>query len=109
MVMWALTPSHVAYGVYTQPERFDPDRFSPERAEQTRHEHAFAPQGAGPPEGHRCPGFDFATIFMEIFAIALLRGYDWELPPQRRELDCSKTPPEPKDGLRARVRAASRG
>ena len=105
MVMWAPRPSHVAHGVYDDPETFDPDRFSPARAEDKRHEHAFAPQGAGPVTGHRCPGLDFATYFMEVFAVVLLRGYTWELPPQDFEFDWSKTPPEPKDGLRARVMA----
>jgi cytochrome P450 len=103
MVMWALRPSHVQQGVYTDPERFDPDRFSPERAEDQRHEHAFAPQGAGPAMGHRCPGLDYATYFMEVFAIVLLRGYMWMLPPQSFEVDWSKTPPDVKDGLKARV------
>jgi cytochrome P450 len=105
MVMWAPTPSHVARGQYTNPEGFDPDRFSPERAEEKRHEHAFAPQGAGPAHGHRCPGLDFATVIMEVFAIALLRGGSWELLPQNLDLDYGHTPPEPKDGLRAIVRA----
>jgi cytochrome P450 len=109
MVMWAVTPSHGAQSAYTKPEAFDPDRFSPERAEEKRHEHAFAPQGAGPASGHRCPGLDFATYFMEIFAVVLLRGYDWQLPPQSFELDGSKTPPEPKDALRARVSARGLG
>jgi len=103
MVMWAVTPSHVAQSAYTNPTMFDPDRFSPERAEDKRHEHAFAPQGAGPATGHRCPGLDFATYFMEIFAVVLLRGYTWTLPPQNYEMDFSKTPPEPKDALRATV------
>jgi len=105
MVMWAVTPSHVAHGMYSDPERFDPDRFSAERAEEKRHEHAFAPQGAGPAMGHRCPGLDYATYFMEVFAIVLLRGYTWELPPQNYELDFSKTPPVAKDALRATVKA----
>jgi len=103
MVMWAVTPSHVAQSSYTNPTAFDPDRFSPERAEDKRHEHAFAPQGAGPATGHRCPGLDFATYIMEIFAVVLLRGYKWSIPPQNFEMDYSKTPPEPKDGLRATV------
>ena len=103
MVMWAVTPSHVARGVYDDPQSFDPDRFSPERAEDKRHEHAFAPQGAGPATGHRCPGLDYATYFMEVFAIVLLRGYTWTLPPQNYDVDYSKTPPVLKDGLRARV------
>jgi cytochrome P450 len=103
MVMWALRPSHVERSVYDEPQRFDPDRFSRERAEDQRHEHAFAPQGAGPATGHRCPGLDFATYVMEIFAIVLLRGYRWELPRQSFAIDWSKTPPDVKDGLRARV------
>ena len=85
------------------PETFDPDRFSPERAEDKRHEHAFAPQGAGPASGHRCPGLDFATYFMAVFAVVLVRGFTWQLPAQSFELDFSKTPPEPKEGLRAIV------
>ena len=104
MVMWALRPSHVAHGVYTDPERFDPDRFSPESAEDKRHEHAFVPQGAGPASGHRCPGLDFATLFMEVFAVVLLRDYSWQLPPQSLETDFRKTPPEPREGLRAVIR-----
>jgi cytochrome P450 len=103
MVMWALRPSHVEHGVYTEPARFDPDRFSTERAEDKRHEHAFAPQGAGPAMGHRCPGLDFATYFMALFAIVLLRNYTWELPQQSFEVDWSKTPPDVKDGLRAKI------
>ena len=103
-IFWAVTPSHTSHGVYSNPERFDPDRFSPERAEDKRHEHAFAPQGAGPASGHRCPGLDFATYFMEVFAVVLLRNYSWDLPPQNYEMDFSKTPPEPRDSLRATVR-----
>ena len=53
--------------------------------------------------GHRCPGLDLATLMMSVFAIVLLRGYTWDLPQQNFDLDWSKTPPEMKDGLRARV------
>lgn len=106
MVIWAVTPSHVAQSHYTNPTLFDPDRFSPERAEDKRHEHAFVPQGAGSATGHRCPGLDFATYIMEVFAVVLLRGYTWEIPAQNFEIDYSKTPPEPKDALRATVSKA---
>jgi cytochrome P450 len=105
MILWTVTPTHIAHGVYSDATRFDPDRFSAARAEDHRHEHAFVPQGAGPVTGHRCPGLDFATYFMAIFTVILLRGFTWELPPQNFELDYSKVPPEPKDGLRARVSA----
>lgn len=104
MLIWTIRPTHVTHGVYSNAESFDPDRFSPERAEDARHEHAFVPQGAGAMTGHRCPGLDYATYFMEVFATVLLRGHTWELPPQDFALDYSKTPPEPKDLLRAVVR-----
>jgi cytochrome P450 len=109
MVMFALRPSHVEHGVYTDPERFDPDRFSPQRAEDQRHEHAFVPQGAGPAMGHRCPGLDYATDFMAVFAVVLLRGYTWELPAQSFEVNWSTTPPDVVGGLRARVRRDGTG
>jgi hypothetical protein len=44
---------------------------------------------------------------MSVFAVVLLRGYQWNLPPQSFEFDWSKTPPEPVDGLRATARASS--
>ena len=103
MVMWPVTPSHVAHGVYTDAAAFDPDRFSPARAEDSRHVHAFVPQGAGTYSGHKCPGFDFATCVMAVFTIVLLRGYRYALTAPARELSFLKTPPEPKDGLRATV------
>jgi cytochrome P450 len=103
MVMWAVTPSHGPQSLYTNPQAFDPERFSSERAEDKRHEHAFAPQGAGPATGHRCPGLDFATYLMEVFTVVLLRDHSWELPAQSFALDYSKTPPEMKDALLSRI------
>jgi cytochrome P450 len=105
MVLWALRASHVTAEIYPDPERFDPERFAPARAEHRRHPYAFVPQGAGPAQGHRCPGTDLATILMQVFTIRLLRGYTWELTPgQDLDYDWSLIPPEPKDGLRARLR-----
>ena len=108
MVMWPVTPSHTSHGVYTNPAAFDPDRFSPERAEDARHEHAFVPQGAGPPAGHKCPGLDFATCFMDVFTVVLVRDYRYDLATSTCELSYDKTPPEPKDGLRATVQRGAR-
>ena len=81
---------------------FDPDRFA--RGEHRKHPMAFIPQGAEPPTGHRCLGLDYATFLSVAFLVLLLRGYDWELPPQNLEYDWQKLPPEPRDGLRVRLR-----
>jgi len=91
--------------IYSDPDRFDPDRFGPERAEHRRHRLAFIPQGAEPPTGHRCLGLDYSTFLVLAFLALLLRGYEWELPPQDLEYDWKKRPPEPRDGLRVKLRA----
>jgi cytochrome P450 len=102
MVLWALRSTNVDASTYTHAESFDPDRFSPERAEHEKHPHAFAPHGPGGELTHRCPGADYATIAMQIFTASMLRDWDWTLPPQRFELDTSRTPPLPIDGVRAK-------
>ncbi|HVT14613.1 MAG TPA: cytochrome P450 [Thermoanaerobaculia bacterium] len=105
MVLWAHRSSHLTDDTYPDPERFDPERFAAGRAEHRRHEHAFVPHGAGPAHGHKCPGTDFATVLMDVFAVKLLRGYSWELAAgQDLDYDWKLIPPEPKDGLRARLR-----
>ncbi len=105
MVLWSHRTSLLAESVYPEPNRFDPDRFAPERAEDRKHPFGYAPQGAGPATGHKCPGLDFTTLLMSALAIELLRGYEWELTPgQDLSYDWSKIPPEPKGGLRVSLR-----
>ena len=104
MVLWALRATQTDADVYTDPLVFDPERFAPGRAEDRRHEFAFTPHGPGTYDGHKCPGTDYATLFMELFLALLVRDHAWEIPRQDTAYDRSKTPPEPKDGLRLRVR-----
>lgn len=104
MVLWGHRTSHLAPGVYENPEEFDPSRFAPPREEHLRHEHAFVPNGAGPPTGHKCAGWEFAPLFLQVFLVELARGYDVTLSEgQDLSYDWKRVPPEPKDGLRARV------
>ena len=92
--------------VYREPDRFDPDRFGPGREEHRKHPHAFIPQGTDPPTGHRCLGLEYSTLLTLAFLALLVRGYDWQLPEQRLDLDWSKRPPEPRDGLLVQLRSA---
>jgi retinoid hydroxylase len=89
--------------IFREPQRFDPDRFGPGREEHRLHPLAFIPQGAEPPTSHRCLGLEYSTLLTLAFLALLVRGYDWTLPSQRLELDWSKRPPEPHDGLMVRL------
>lgn len=105
-VMMALG-AHNRNPIFDEPEKFDPDRFGPPRAEQGRHPHAFAPQGAGSVlEGHKCAGYDYSTVFMQLFAVLLTRGYTWDVPPQDLSMNKALIPPEFKGGLRVVIRKA---
>jgi cytochrome P450 len=93
--------------IYSEPERFDPDRFGPGREEHRKHPLAFIPQGSDPPVSHRCLGLEYSTLLTLAFLAVLVRGYDWQLPPQRLDLDWGKRPPEPRDGLMVQLRRAT--
>ena len=103
-VLWGHRSSHIRPEIYSEPEDFDPSRFSPPRAEHQKHEHAFVPNGSGAVTGHKCAGFEYAPLFLQVFLVGLYRGHDVHISrPQHLDLDWSRVPPEPKEGLRARV------
>ncbi len=104
-VWWGLTMSNMDPTLWAKPEAFDPDRYAAGRAEDQKHEHAWTPQGSGPLTGHKCLGFDYSTVFTEVFLITLLRRYTWEIPQATREYHWNRTPAEPKDGLPMTLRA----
>jgi cytochrome P450 len=94
--------------VYRQPERFDPDRFAPGRAEHRAHPLAFIPQGAPPPTAHQCLGLEYSTFLVLAFLAVLLRDYEWDVPAQDLTYRWNTIPPEPRDGLRIRLRGRRR-
>jgi cytochrome P450 len=106
MVLWGIRSSHLRAEVYTAPETFDPERFSAARHEDTRHAHAFVPNGAGSATlGHKCAGYEFAPLLLQVFLVELLRGgFTWTFSPgQDLSLDFSQVPPPPRDGLKTRL------
>lgn len=91
--------------VFSDPLKFDPDRFSPERAEEKK-PYAFSPQGAGTLEAHKCLGYDYSSVLIQVFTAVLLRGYSWTLPAQDLSLKAGLIPPEQKSGLRIQFKKA---
>lgn len=100
LVMMAIHESNLD-PIFTAPGTFDPERFSPERDEKNRAPDAFMPQGAGAITFHKCAGYDFATVMMQLFAALALRTTTWDLPPQDLSLKWV-VPPEHKSGLLVR-------
>ena len=107
MVLWAPYSSMLWLASFSDSRRFDPDRFSPARAEGADEEHVFVPQGPGKALGHKCPGTDYATVFMQTFFALLARDFTWELPQQDLSMVWNRIPPEPRDGLRMIVRPSA--
>jgi cytochrome P450 len=104
-VWMSVRASNLDAEVYTEPLRFDPDRFVAGHAEADRYPFAFSPQGAGDPAvTHHCAAVDYTTYFLMVFTTLMLRGYTWELPPQRLAYRWDSSPPAPRDGLRLRLR-----
>ncbi|MGZ5131951.1 MAG: cytochrome P450 [Caldimonas sp.] len=97
LVMMAVHESNLD-SVFTAPEKFDPERFSAERDEKKRAPDAFMPQGAGPLTFHKCAGYDFATVMMQLFGALAVRTATWELPAQDLSYKWV-VPPEHKSGL----------
>lgn len=97
LVMMAVHQSNLD-PIFTSPEKFDPERFSAVRDERKRAPDAFMPQGAGALTFHKCAGYDFATVMMQLFATLALRTAKWDLPSQDLSLKWV-VPPEHKSGL----------
>ncbi len=86
---------------YDAPETFDPDRFAEGRAEHKRHPAAFHPQGAGSIiEGHKCAGFDYSSLMIQVFFAELLRGAPFSVPPQDLSRNMALIPPDYIGGLK---------
>ena len=51
-------------------------------------------------------GLRLLTVFIQLFAVLLARGYTWEVPPQDLSMNRALIPPEFRSGLRVVIRKA---
>lgn len=103
LVFLAVGENNDWHATYQEPDRFDPARFGADREEHKKHPHAYVPQGPGAYTDHKCAGFDFSTLFMEVFSVRLLRDSAWKISQQDLSFRVDVVPPEPREGLRATV------
>jgi len=92
--------THRLAEIYTEPNRFDPERFAPPREEDKKHPFALVGFGGGP---HSCLGFEFAQMEMKIILSNLLRCYDWDVTPNRTDIDPVFQPSKLQNKLQAKV------
>jgi cytochrome P450 len=109
-ILYQIGATHHSSQVYEQPERFDPDRFHLEPSGQAsksidQQKYGYIPFGGGIRE---CLGKEFARLEMKIFAVHLLRYYEWSLLPDQ-DLEMVAVPtPHPQDGLKVHFQKYSK-
>jgi retinoid hydroxylase len=100
-VLGQIASTHTNPDYYPNPSVFDPERFSAEALAKPP-KYGYIPFGGGLRE---CLGKEFARLEMKLFAVYLLRGYQWTLlPNQNLELMVIPTP-APRDGLKVQFQA----
>lgn len=117
--LYQINSTHQDSTIYPNPKAFDPERFSPERSGSDRSSSEpstpGSPSSSPVPSSHlpfshlpfggglrECLGKEFARLEMKLFAVRLLREYDWILLPDQ-DLGLVVIPtPKPRDGLKVR-------
>jgi retinoid hydroxylase len=75
-ISYQITMTHQDFNIYSDPNIFDPERFIDSREKQLHRDYAYIPYGAGI---HECIGKEFANLEMLLFAMKILRNYDWSI------------------------------
>ena len=99
-VLYQIGMTHKDESLYPQPQQFDPDRFESGRLQAQpieQQKYGYLPFGGGIRE---CLGKEFARLEMKLFAVHLLRQYQWQLLPNQSLEMVSIPTPHPRDGLR---------
>ncbi|MEB3356623.1 MAG: cytochrome P450 [Synechococcales bacterium] len=101
-LLYGIGQTHQDVTLYPDPDQFDPERFNPKEADASAtprlaQKYGYVPFGGGIRE---CLGKEFARLEMKLFAVYLLRGYDWKLLPDQDLSMVTVPTPHPRDGLR---------
>ncbi|TMB15529.1 MAG: cytochrome P450 [Deltaproteobacteria bacterium] len=95
-------PTLLDGGIYPDPGRFDPDRWLNATDRQQK---AWIPHGGGiHAEGHRCAGEALATLMLKVFAVWILRRFDWSVENQDLSPTRGKLFATPANGLQVELK-----
>ncbi|MEM6255038.1 MAG: cytochrome P450 [Cyanobacteria bacterium P01_D01_bin.156] len=99
-VLYEINQTHLNPDDYLTPKEFQPERFAKKTsADGLTSKYSYVPFGGGIRE---CLGKEFARLEMKLFAVELLRHYQWELLPDQ-DLSMVVVPtPHPRDNLRVK-------
>lgn len=98
-VLYQINQTHQQERIYPQPNQYDPERFNPNNSDNPSKSYDYIPFGGGIRE---CLGKEFARLEMKLFALHLVRNYQWELVPNQ-DLELVMIPaPRPRDGLKVK-------
>ena len=87
---------------FQDPTKFEDDRLA-DAAHGALHPHAYAPQGSGPPDGHRCAGEKLVQLLMPAYTAWFVRHYDLAWPQQDSAPGPGGVGPMPKGGVRIAI------
>jgi retinoid hydroxylase len=97
-----IAPTLLDEKTFPEATKFDPDRWLGARA-TPRHHAAWVPHGGGGHlTHHRCAGEVLADLMLKLFAVRLVRDYEWTLPAQDLTPTVGQLYATPKDGLDVR-------
>lgn len=98
-VLYQINQTHREETVYPQSDHYQPERFNPERTNNPSKTDHYVPFGGGMRE---CLGKEFARLEMKLFAVNLVRHYQWELVPDQETELLTVPVPRPRDGLKVK-------
>ena len=99
-VLYQINQTHREETVYPQSDHYQPERFNPERTNNPSKTDHYVPFGGGMRE---CLGKEFARLEMKLFAVNLVRHYQWELVPDQETELLTVPVPRPRDGLKVKL------
>jgi cytochrome P450 len=98
-ILYQINETHQTETVYPEPKTYQPERFNPVAENNPGKTYDYIPFGGGMRE---CLGKEFARLEMKLFAVHLVRNYQWELVADQDTELVTVPVPRPRDELKVK-------